>query len=421
MNIDYSKKYPQVKKVSVSTMFEYKDKVAYSVDAFGNVPESIIQELKDNHPFMVYEQTKCGQDHYRDIIFFDSREDIMLYLYEESEAASNQAYEVYNVIGEGSAIPVDGKDCLGMNYDRLMNGVVPARSEGVETTYQIRDCKTGEVVSYPTWTEVNTEAFLLIDAVFDERAKKTLAKRAEFNKTADALRENTRKLYDLPEGTYAKVKAVNYRCDNFESYYTGYVAVNRSPVDDDGYWSLRVLNVESVNKGNNTFGGRDPVEGDYLSVYSSDLFVEEIIGKDHPDFDKCEFWQHEFKQLHDNAPYEIRGSIYSITPDNFGRYEEVESKTWTPEDVHSLEDAEKWLMTNHPEYYFGASIAQKCVSGNFMGIPVPYESEPEQRTLEGRLAYVKALYERKYGAKDRQLIEGAPEDTADKDRDLGDE
>ena len=280
MNIDYSKKYPQVKKVPVSTMFEYKDKVAYSVDAFGNVPESVIQELKDNHPLMVYEQTKCGQDHYRDIVFFDSREDVMLYLYEESEAASNQAYEVYNIIGEGSATPFDGKDCLGMNYDRLMNGVVPARSEGVETTYQIRDCKTGEVISHPTWTDVNTEAFLLIDAVFDERAKKTLAKRVEFNKTADALRENTRKLYDLPEGTYAKVKAVNYRCDNFEPYYTGYVAVNRFPVDDDGYWSLRVLNVESVNKDNNTFGGRDPVEGDYLSVYSSDLFVEEIIGKD---------------------------------------------------------------------------------------------------------------------------------------------
>lgn len=99
----------------------------------------------------------------------------------------------------------------------------------------------------------------------------------------------------------------------------------------------------------------------------------------------------------------ITGSKYDTTPQYYNwdkdkkypNYEEIETKIFNPEGITSLEEGEKWLLTNYPEYYFGASIHEK------------YKIEPpqeEKEPLDFLIIAVPSYYEAIYHTTDRTQI-----------------
>lgn len=145
-----------------------------------------------------------------------------------------------------------------------------------------------------------------------------------------------------------------------------------------------------------------PGQGDYVSC--SDTEIDGMVLE--PTFDLGVKYD-AFRKMHDEAPYQVTGSLYSETPvyfsydknKQFPRYPVLESttKTWdlqneTLQDgskIGSLKDAEKWVLENHPAYIQGIAIMQKCPSGSFFmsAVPNPEYPEGEFETYEGRMKY----------------------------------
>ena len=82
----------------------------------------------------------------------------------------------------------------------------------------------------------------------------------------------------------------------------------------------------------------------------------------------------------------------------FPYYDVVDEKEWDITDAKSTQDCEKWLLENHPDYYMGCSIQQRCPSGDFLIMPAPSGEYPEGmfETIENRRKYA-AMMSRSYG------------------------
>lgn len=221
------------------------------------------------------------------------------------------------------------------------------------------------------------------------------------------------------KGAFAKVDLIDTREGAIKPYFSGVVSMNRLPDYDSEYYSLDVLRVDAADH-TQAFGhGRDAKQGDYLSAYEGDVMVKEYIGKDHPEYEDCVKLQNEFNNIHKNAPYVVTGRVFADEPDDpdsrWPRYSITEEKAWKPEDVHSLEDAEKWILKNHPDYYMGYGVHQECPSGAFCASAVPCGEYPAGM-------YENAANRRKYAemrAEQLGVEIGSVEHEASADKSLG--
>ena len=103
------------------------------------------------------------------------------------------------------------------------------------------------------------------------------------------------------------------------------------------------------------------------------------------------------------APFLVTGRLFTEVPKilsgGFSYYPEIpdSQRVWDLSKEHlqngsrirSVNDAEKWMLENHPAYIFGMLIQQDCPSGDFMATAVPCMSYPKgmYETLDGRLMY----------------------------------
>ena len=104
-----------------------------------------------------------------------------------------------------------------------------------------------------------------------------------------------------------------------------------------------------------------------------------------------------------DTEFVIEGALYSTEPmyynwDNekkYPYYEQLEAIKFTPEGITSLEEGEKWLLENHPNYYFGGGVYEK-----YKTVPPEEEKEP----LDFCALAVPSYYEAVYQTRDRQKI-----------------
>lgn len=204
------------------------------------------------------------------------------------------------------------------------------------------------------------------------------------------------------KGSFAKVKITDY--DMSEPYFVGTVSINRMPDYDNECYSFKALDIKTADH-TKAFGhNRDIIKGDYFSADSDRLTVMEYVGKDHPEYSKCVELEKEFDDIHKNAPYVITGRVFSDEPRDpnarYKTYNIIEEKEWEPSEVHSLEDAEKWILENHPDYYMGYGVNQKCPSGNLCYGAVPCAEYPDgmYENAENRRKYA-AMRAEKLGVK----------------------
>ena len=107
----------------------------------------------------------------------------------------------------------------------------------------------------------------------------------------------------------------------------------------------------------------------------------------------------EYDEALERAPWTVTGRIYEdahMAPDKmkqgFPRFDCLEERKfqYTAEDgVHSLDDLDKKMLQEHPDYYMGYNAAQEIHGGSFRLGAVPcgeYESGYWE-TFEGRRAY----------------------------------
>lgn len=163
------------------------------------------------------------------------------------------------------------------------------------------------------------------------------------------------------------------------------------------YNVLKVLNQDLSNK----LMGRGLEFGDYLNIKKG-YFIDTNLSPE--EIKQCEILDKKFEKLHKDAPYKIIGSIYSENPTyydwdsnkKFPNFEEIKREEWMPDNVHSLDDCEKWILENHPSYYMGFSATQQCPSGNFRMGAVPCGEYPKGRyeTIKGRELYAKERAEK---------------------------
>ena len=190
-------------------------------------------------------------------------------------------------------------------------------------------------------------------------------------------------------------------------YFKGIVSINQPYARDEGYHSFAVLRVDEFNTDGNMH--KRPYEmGSYVSVRSDDISLYEPIkeGDAFALYNECQQLQSDFNAIHSNASWHVSGRVYSETPKYydydkrrmFPYYDVVDEKEWDITDAKSTQDCEKWLLENHPDYYMGCSIQQRCPSGDFLIMPAPSGEYPEGmfETIENRRKYA-AMMSRSYG------------------------
>lgn len=175
-------------------------------------------------------------------------------------------------------------------------------------------------------------------------------------------------------------------------YWSGVVAISGGKDDRVGITFIEDGDFDREN--NLDFKG--PKIGDIVWVDRADISVNNI-------FDETASLRKKYdavQKMHENTPYTISGCEYSDTPtyyawdknQEFPKYDMLpETKqTFTPpvSEVASLEDAEKWMIRNHPELYMGMSAHQDCPGGNFMVLAVPGAGNYPEGTYENRAARI---------------------------------
>ena len=179
-------------------------------------------------------------------------------------------------------------------------------------------------------------------------------------------------------------------------------------IDPGEMMSCRILKVISEDEKNKTYG-RVEGFGDYKAYERDDVWLikdENMMSS--TELVEADRLKKEFEDLHMNAKYHITGRMYCETPsfyawDQEGQYPyfeiEDEKKFVCPDNVKSIEDAQVWLLKEHPEYYMGCSIVQDCPSGNFCMTAVPSSEYPKgtYETIGNRLGYAKNELERLTG------------------------
>lgn len=167
--------------------------------------------------------------------------------------------------------------------------------------------------------------------------------------------------------------------------------------DEDQFYHAEILKVDFCD--DQVSHASKPLEfGNYINFHARDLQSMITIMPEDPEGQELASLREKFLSLHRNAPYVIRGCIYSEEPrysqndmkHRNPRYERTAYGEWKPgPEVKSLEDCEKWILKNHPDYYEGYSAMQDCPSGNFRFLPEPGCEYPAGRfeTIENRRKY----------------------------------
>ena len=220
----------------------------------------------------------------------------------------------------------------------------------------------------------------------------------DYNKYIDTFYKVAFKDPEVAFYSYIDVKDV-------EPYFVGFVHIHDVISEpEDGYTSFRtdVLKVESFDEHKKAFRlGRAPAFGDYINKEPRDIVLLEEVDKSHPMYKECAELFSKFEDLHKNSPYVIHGYVYGETPQYSAwdkehacpDYELIDEKSWHPENVHSLDDAERWLLENHPDYYMGHTISQQCICGNFRCTPKPgnYYEDGNFETFANRRKYAQEM------------------------------
>ena len=206
----------------------------------------------------------------------------------------------------------------------------------------------------------------------------------------------------LTEGSFAWVSVKYPYGTHDNSEINAFVKVHDVIKDnwgsEDDLICMKVLIVDDEKK---KYGSSNMEFGNFWNVHVREFEAYKIIDEE-PLFDisreMLEKKDHEFDVLHKTTPFTIEGRVYSEEPifsptdikKCYPRYEMTAVSVWNPKDVYSLEDAEKWLIQKHPDYYFGYSAWQDCPSGDFRVIPGPGQEYPEGRyeTIENRRKYI---------------------------------
>ena len=164
--------------------------------------------------------------------------------------------------------------------------------------------------------------------------------------------------------------------------------------DGDEYIYYRVLDVINENS-DYKFIGRMPVFGDIVSVHPDCAKYYDLTEND---YKRCEKFLDKYVDMRNSAPWKITGRFYDQLKSGQKYYEieQLQEESWQVDrldGIKSLEDAENWLLMNHPDFYMGASISHAIPSGDFIALAVPCAEYPddEWETWEGRREYVKSL------------------------------
>ncbi len=202
------------------------------------------------------------------------------------------------------------------------------------------------------------------------------------------------------ENTYAKIEVHTYT--NEKPYFGAYVYIGEK--SEDELFHCEILKMNYFDKENAAFN-KSPEFGSYVNVEGFNFSGYEEIDETHPSYQELVSLREKFKDLHENAPYVIHGAIFSevakYSPSDvkhrWPRFDQIASKEWFPgEEVKSIEDAEKWLLKNHPDYYMGFSASQQCPSGSVVLNPHPCVEYPTGmfETLENRQKYARMMAEK---------------------------
>ena len=231
----------------------------------------------------------------------------------------------------------------------------------------------------------------------------------------------------VEKGFFAKVIISEpnlYAYKDSDPYFKGMVRIQEIQNEDDQYSDFLHLEILKVEECIDKKIGKELIFGDYANVDPLGVQIIKNITKKDPEYDECEKLLNEFQKLHKEAPYVITGRLFGECPEFLSldkkkmhpRYEIMEEITWTPEEVHSLEEAEIWLLTNHPEYYMGSNISQDCPSGDYLGIPVPgvftWYEQGTFETIENRKMFAEKILE-----KILELKKSKQNETGDLERD----
>lgn len=197
--------------------------------------------------------------------------------------------------------------------------------------------------------------------------------------------------------------------DSKSPFWSGVAAI--SGVDDE---RVRITFIEKgtfFQENNAAF--REPEPGTIFWARRSDVYLDDVL-------EETPSLAEEYKvvqDMHENTPYTIVLQEYSYTPrysvwdelHEFPIYDPVDGtkQVFTPpvSEVSSIDDAERWVIKNHPEFYMGMSAYQTCPSGDFRVLAVPGCSYPEgtYETKDARIEYAK-----KYGREELGMV--FPED-----------
>ena len=210
---------------------------------------------------------------------------------------------------------------------------------------------------------------------------------------------------------YAHVALCDYRIDpdfGEPTYWEGNVALyGARELDDEPVQSRDKLVGFVLDRGEftRTVGHNRPEVGDIVSFGRDEHNSFEIL---EPTKNMVDTYDGVLK-ARDNAPYEVTIRDYAEEPNYFDfdkdhewpNYQEIEGseRKFIAPNAHSLEDATKWLLTNYPGNYMGASIVQHVRSGDFMATAVPGTSYPEgtYETQAKREAYGRMIGQKDYG------------------------
>ncbi len=125
------------------------------------------------------------------------------------------------------------------------------------------------------------------------------------------------------------------------------------------------------------------------SIKLRDLTVDEL-------YDANDELNKLYKDVTNSITCEIRTRIYpeAVLSNSLNHYEmytrrldEIGEHVYKPEDAHSLEDAQVWLMKNHPQEWIGHSVSVSNGDLSFGAIPQAYDESNDKirwNTREGR-------------------------------------
>lgn len=220
-------------------------------------------------------------------------------------------------------------------------------------------------------------------------------------------------LYDYAEGVsetnplYARVDLYDtpehYRHVGEKPYATAIVGIRHVfDMDESGMGYVgEVLSVEATSP---SLYRRPPVENMTLCL-SEGNFLAELVDQHDAKLQKK---YEEVQRMYAEAPWEVRGCLYSDTPvymsydksHKFPHYDSLEetSSVWNLANerlqdgrpIRSMDEAEQWLLENHPDFLMGSCITQVGVpSPSFRASAVPCPEYPEgcYESYEGRRDY----------------------------------